>query len=319
MLSRRTFVTSAGALLASGCASPAFNGAALSSQPASTRRAVNAPPAEPQTLPAVQQPSDVAALQELEARVGGRVGVFAFQPSSGKTLAYRADEHFAMCSTFKWALAGAVLLEIDRQRLSLAKQLAFTEADLLEYAPVTRTHLAEGSLTVEALLQACVSVSDNTAANLLLTQLGGPPAVTRFFRELGDTVSRLDRNEPLLNMNTAGDEQDTTSPRAMTHALEIALTSNLLTSESRGRLQQWLVESTTGLNRLRAGLPSTWRAGDKTGTGNRGACNDVAILWPPSAAPWFVAAYLSDSDTALETLSAAHGDIARLVVAREDG
>lgn len=257
--------------------------------------------------------------QEFEARVGGRVGVFAFQPSSGKTLAHRADERFAMCSTFKWALAGAVLLEIDAQRLSLAEPLPFGEADLLEYAPVTRAQVAQGRLTVEALLQASVSVSDNTAANLLLAKIGGPPAVTRFFRQLGDTVSRLDRNEPLLNMNTAGDEQDTTSPRAMGHALHVALTSSVLSTESRARLERWLVEATTGFGRLRAGLPESWKAGDKTGTGNRGACHDVAVLWPPSAAPWFVAAYLSDSDTPLETLNAVHGDIARLIVASEKG
>ena len=161
-------------------------------------------------------PSDVDALARIEQRIGGRVGVFALESSTGTCIEHRADERFAMCSTFKWALAAAVLGRVDRSALALEQPVSFGERDLLSYAPITRAHVAEGRMTIEALAHAVVVVSDNTAANLLLSQIGGPQGLTRFFHELGDNVTRLDRNEPTLNTNLPGDPRDTTSPRATT-------------------------------------------------------------------------------------------------------
>jgi len=255
------------------------------------------------------------ALAALERRLGGRVGVCAYRVGGGDRLERRADERFAFCSTFKWALAAAVLGRVDRGEMALDELVAFGNEDLQSWAPFTRAHLAEGRLPVEALARAAVTVSDNTATNLLLARLGGPAALTRFFREIGDTVTRLDRDEPSLNTNRAGDARDTTSPRAMAGALERVLTGEVLSLRSRETLTRWLVETETGRARLRAGLPPGWRAGDKTGTGKRGACNDVAILWPPSGAPWVVAAYLSDSRAALGRLEAAHAEIGRQIAA----
>jgi beta-lactamase class A len=287
-LNRRSFLGVAGALVAGGCAR-------------GKTPCANAPLAN----------SD--SLVEIEQRIGGRVGVFAMKSGTGRHLERRADERFAMCSTFKWALAAAVLARVDRGELRLDQPVTFGEPDLLEYAPVTRAHLEIGQMTIQELAQASVTISDNTAANLLLAKVGGPPGLTRFFRELGDQVTRLDRDEPMLNTNLAGDARDTTSPRAMARSLEKVLAGNVLSAASRDILVGWLVATETGRARLRAGLPAGWRAGDKTGTGNNGACNDVAIVWPPSGAPWFVASYLSESSAALERLNAAHADIGRTV------
>jgi beta-lactamase class A len=256
------------------------------------------------------------ALARLEQRIGGRVGVFALDSAAGASVAHRADERFALCSTFKWALAAAVLRGVDHSTLVLEQSVPYGERDLLSYAPATREHLAEGRMTIEALARAAVVVSDNTAANLLLAQIGGPQGLTRFFREIGDDVTRLDRNEPTLNANAAGDLRDTTSPRAMATAMRAVLTGAVLSPASRERLIGWLVECETGRARLRAGLPAEWRAGDKTGSGENGACNDVAIVWPPKGAPWLIASYLSESPAPQSDLNAAHAEIARLVAAR---
>jgi len=255
------------------------------------------------------------ALAALEQRLGGRVGVCAYRVGGGGRLERRADERFAFCSTFKWALAAAVLARVDRGELRLDEPVPFGKAELESYAPVARAHLTEGQLSIETLARAAVTVSDNTATNLLLARLGGPAGLTRFFRELGDTVTRLDRDEPSLNTNRPGDARDTTSPRAMAGSLERVLTGDVLSPPSRETLTRWLVETETGRARLRAELPPGWRAGDKTGTGKRGACNDVAILWPPSGAPWVVAAYLSDGRAKLGRLEAAHAEIGSLVSA----
>ncbi|MBX3191818.1 MAG: class A beta-lactamase [Labilithrix sp.] len=251
------------------------------------------------------------SLGEIEARVGGRVGVFAVDTGSERRLAHRADERFAMCSTFKWALAAAVLA-----RPSLDERVAFAAADLLDHSPVTRARVDEGSMTVDALAEAAVTTSDNTAANLLLAKVDGPAGFTRFVRALGDPVTRLDRDEPTLNTNEPGDPRDTTSPRAMAGLMRAVLCGDALSVERRARLLGWLRACTTGNDRLRAGLPAGWTVGDKTGTGRRGAVNDVAIAWPPGRAPILVAAYLSDGEADVRALAAAHADIGR-VVARD--
>jgi beta-lactamase class A len=256
------------------------------------------------------------SLSDIEAGVGGRVGVMAINTGNGTEVSQRADERFAMCSTFKWVLAAFVLSQVEQDEMSRDERLSYGTEDLLDYAPVARKHVDRGWLTVDALCSAIVTVSDNTAANLLLNRVGGPAGLTAFLRRHGDKVTRLDRMEPELNTNLRGDERDTTTPRAMAETMNRILVGDVLSAPNRDMLLQWLREATTGLGRLRGGLPSGWIAGDKTGTGVNGAANDVAIAWPPGRNPILIAAYLSESDAAPEDLNAAHVAIARSVANR---
>lgn len=253
------------------------------------------------------------SVTEIEAEIGGRVGVFAVDTASGKVLAHRPDERFAMCSTFKWVLVAAALDQVERQTLFLDEFLVFGQADLLTYSPVTSQHIAEGFMTVGALARATIVTSDNTAANLLLAKLGGPSAVTQFARSCGDPVTRLDRNEPTLNSNISNDLRDTTSPRAMTALMQAVLCGNRLAAASRSFLLQCLSDCETGLDRLRTNFPPTWMAGDKTGTGEHGAVNDVAIAIPPGRAPILISAFLSEGKVEHRALVRAHAHIGRLV------
>jgi beta-lactamase class A len=265
------------------------------------------------------------SLSEIEASIGGRLGVFAVDTATGRELAHRPDERFAMASTFKWILAAAVLASIGKGELSWDQPVPYGASDLLEYAPVTRQHVDEGEMTVETLAEAVVTVSDNTAANLLLEKVGGPAGLTKFIRANGDSITRLDRNEPMMSANLPDDPRDTTSPRAMVRSMRRILCGpGVLHSMYRATLWQWLRTSQTGKNRLRAGFPKDWVVGDKTGTGNRNAVNDVAVAVPPerirprkeqvAARPILVAVYMSDSPAeAVNLLEAAHVDIARLV------
>ncbi len=227
-------------------------------------------------------------LAALEQRHGGRLGVFGLDTGTGRTLGQRADERFLMCSTFKAFLAACVLHRADTGQERLDRIVHYGKADLFDYAPVARAHLAEGGLTVKALCEAAVTLSDNTAATLLLKNIGGPPAFTRFMRALGDTTTRLDRTE--LALNTPSGVLDTTTPRAMALTLRTILLGPSLSETSRTMLENWMVASTTGLHRLREGVPKTWVAGDKTGTGHT-ETNDIAILRPPRRPPIFVAAF----------------------------
>lgn len=239
------------------------------------------------------------------------MGVYAMDTGSGRGLSHRADERFALCSTFKWVLAAAVLERVERAELSLEQPIAYGASDLLEYAPVARENVTDGSLPLEVLLRAAVVVSDNTAANLLLEKVQGPAGLTRVVRSWGDAVTRLDRPEPMLNSNEPGDPRDTTSPRAMVQLMRAVLCGSVLSLTSRERLIEWLRASETGKNRIRAGLPGDWVVGDKTGSGARNAVNDVAIAQPPDRAPVLVAVYTSGSAAPLDVLEAVHAYIGR--------
>jgi beta-lactamase class A len=219
-----------------------------------------------------------------------------------------------MCSTFKLPLVAAILKRVDAGEELLERRIAYDATALLEYAPVTREHVSEGGMSVEGLCEASIVVSDNTAANLLLETLGGPRGLTAFFRTVGDSTSRLDRNEPMLNTAIPGDERDTTTPSAMLEVMHELLLGNVLRDASKERLLRWLIATKTGLKRLRAGIPAEYRAGDKTGTGNHGATNDLAIAWPPARPPVLIAAYSWGSTASTERLSDALAQAARLVL-----
>lgn len=246
--------------------------------------------------------------------IGGLVGVAAVDTATGRLVGHWPDMRFALCSTFKWLLAARALALADAGELALDEMLAFGAADLLEHAPAVKANVARGRMPVADLCKAMVEVSDNTAANLVLARTGGPPGFTAFCRSFGDAVTRLDRTEPALNTNFNGDPRDTTTPRAMAEALRRVLAGDVLAPASRARLIGWMVASDTGRARLRAGLPAGWTAGDKTGTGARGAVNDVAIAWPPGRPPVVIAAYLSGAHADAPALEAAHAEIARTAV-----
>lgn len=235
-----------------------------------------------------------AAMRALEAESGGRLGVAVLDVTSGHQLGWRADERFAMCSTFKFLLGALVLAHCDQQKESLSRTIPVAEKDLLRYAPFSKTRVG-ASATVAELAEAMLTLSDNTAANLLLARMGGPMAVTGFVRAHGDRVTRLDRYEPALNDSSKGDgdPRDTTSPAAMVATMRQILLGDVLQPASRQQLIDWMIACRTGDNRLRAGLPKDWKTGDKTGTGDNGTANDIAIVWPTPQTPILVASYLT--------------------------
>jgi beta-lactamase class A len=237
----------------------------------------------------------------LERESGGRLGACILDTASNRHFGNRVDERFAMCSTFKLPLAAAILREADRGKLDLDTTVPVSKADLVPHAPVVEANLAKGSMTIRALAEAAQKQSDNAAANLLLNQIGGPTGFTKFFRDLGDHVTRSDRFEPEMNRWKPGDDRDTTTPAAMAATVAKILTGDVLTPASRDLLIQWMIDTKTGLKRIRAGLPQDWRAGDKTGTGYDEVCgkvNDIAIAWPPGKPPVIITAYYNTAGPA---------------------
>jgi beta-lactamase class A len=247
-----------------------------------------------------------------EKNSGGRLGVAVLDSATGARFAWRGDERFAMCSTFKFLLATAILQRVDRGQESLARTIPVHASDLLDPTP-TAGRFAGRAAPIGVLLQGMIEFSDNTAANLLLASLGGPPALTAALRAMGDPVTRLDRNEPTLNEAAPGDPRDTTSPNAMLQDLRNIALGNTLSATSRQRLLGWMRDCQTGLERLRAGLPANWVAGDKTGTSGRGTSNDLAIIWPPTRPPILLTCYLTQSKLDQPGQNAILANVARAI------
>ena len=258
----------------------------------------------------------VGALQRetppIEARVEARLGVAVLDTGTDRRMSYRGGERFPMCSTFKTLVAAAVLRRVDAGREDLSRRVRFEAGDLVTYSPVTKDRVRDG-MTVAELCEATTTLSDNTAANLLLKTIGGPQAVTALARSVGDAATRLDRWETALNEAKPGDPQDTTTPDAMATTLRALAVDDGLSPSSRDQLAAWLVANKTGDAKLRAGLPKDWRIGDKTGSGGNGTTNDIAILWPPRRAPIVVTVYMTETIRPMAETNAAFAEIGRMV------
>ena len=253
-----------------------------------------------------------SALKSIERTTGGHLGVAARDAGHAFRIAYNADRPFPLCSTFKFLAVTMMLKRIDDKADTLDRKVAYGAGDLLDYAPIARRHVGEGAMAVSELCAAAIEYSDNTAANLLLREMGGPPALTLFARSLDDAVTSLDRNEPALNDAQFGDARDTTSPEAMLGDMERILLGDELKPQSRMQLEGWLAGNTTGAQRLRAGLPRDWQVGDKTGSGKT-TSNDIAIIRPPGRKPILAAVYLTGTKVDAAGRDKAIADVGRVI------
>lgn len=250
-------------------------------------------------------------LDRLERREGGRVGVHLLDTGTGESVGHRQDERFAFASTVKALLAAVVLDRLPEA--GLERRLRWTEADLVDYSPVTEQHV-DGGLTVAEVLEAAVTVSDNTAANLLLELVGGPAGLDRALAEVGDETTEAVRTEPTLNDFTPGDPRDTSTPRALAESLAAFAVGDALGEGDRQVLVDLLRRNTTGDDLVRAAAPEGWVVGDKTGTADWGTRNDIAVLEPPGREP-IVLAVLTRGETAdAEPRDALVAEVARIAL-----
>ena len=270
---------------------------------------------------------DWAAIRAIEAKTGGRIGA-ALIDSTGKiSYAWRGDERFAMCSTFKLPLVATVLARVDREDITLDDKITIKKSDMLNNSPIVAAALKsaggiEAEMTIAQLAAGTIQTSDNASANLLLIPVGGPAGMTAQLRAWGDTVTRVDRNEPSMNENVPGDPRDTTSPVAMTNLMRTMMEGKVLTPDLRTQLIRWTVGTTTGANRIKAGLPGDTLLGHKTGTCGT-AWNDIGFFRRKDgmgfgANAYYLSVYI-DRPTAPEAeVEAAIAQIAKLAFAQAE-
>ncbi|MEU3644241.1 class A beta-lactamase [Lentzea sp. NPDC034063] len=276
MIDRRTALKSFALLPLAGCAAT---------------QAVQTTGTTPPTTTTSAAPVRHDALFELEKKFDARLGVYAMS-DNGSTIEHRADERFAFCSTFKGLAAAAIL---HRNPLShLDTVVTYTEAELMKSSTITRQNVQTG-MKLRDLCDAAVRYSDGTAGNLLLRDVGGPAELTKYLRELGDTETRMDRIEPDLTSATPGDPRDTATPRSLGTDYQRIVLGDALEPEKRGFLKDLLERSTTGAKRVRAGVPQGSEVANKTGTGEYGTVNDIAVVWPPDRKPVLIAIMSSKS------------------------
>lgn len=259
-----------------------------------------------------------AQFQEIERKSLGRLGVGVIDVAKNAETGYRMDELFPLCSTFKLLAASAILKRVDEGRDALDTLVKYGSDEVVTYSPRTKDHAGEEGMVLSDICEAAMTLSDNTAGNLMLKRLGGPGGVTEFARSIGDSVSRLDRTETSLNKSIPGDPRDTTSPIAMARDINALLFGNVLSEKSKAQLRDWLLANKTSDKRFRAGVPADWRVGDKTGTGDRGSTNDVGVFWPPHRPPIVVAVYLTNTTASPNACSATIVDVVRAVRAAFD-
>ncbi|MGI4745213.1 MAG: class A beta-lactamase [Janthinobacterium lividum] len=251
-----------------------------------------------------------AAIAALERQHGGRLGVFVQDTGTGRTLAHRADERFLLQSTFKGPLAAMVFTRVEAGQDDLAHLVPYGTHDLLPASPITTAHVSAGALTVGTLVKAILERSDNTAANLLLRRVGGPPALTAWLRSLGDTVTNSSRYEVLGGWSGT---KDTTTPRAIAATAARISLGDVLRPPMRALNNRWMAANVVGARRLRAGLPPNWTTSDRTGTSDT-ICNDYAVAWPPGHPPLVIAAYYEKPDLDMDDGEALFRAVGAMVV-----
>ncbi|WP_406137502.1 class A beta-lactamase [Streptomyces anulatus] len=244
--------------------------------------------------PSATVPDAGRAFAALEKEYAARLGVYAVDTGTRRTVAHRDGERFAYASTFKALAAGAVLRRYGLG--GLERVVTYRREDLVDHSPVTEKHVATG-MSLGDLCDAAVRFSDNTAGNLLFDAVGGPPKLQAVLAELGDDVTRMERWETELNEWTPGATRDTSTPRALAEDLRAFVLGDALAKPERARLARWLTTNTTGGELIRAGVPKGWTVGDKTGAGSTyGTRNDIAVVWPPDAAPLVLAVLSNRTD-----------------------
>ncbi|MEV0463713.1 class A beta-lactamase [Nocardia tengchongensis] len=245
-------------------------------------------------------PATTDALRNLEQQHGARAGVFVIDTGTGRTVGYRQDERFTFNSTFKGLACGALLRAHPLQTGFFDQVIHFTADKLVSASPVTSTRVDTG-MTVTELCDAAITRSDNTAGNQILELLGGPQALNDFLRGLGDQTTHMDRWEPDINTDIPGDDRDTSTPAALAEDYRRLVLGDVLAQPERTQLTAWLLANTTGDARICAGLPADWKTGDKTGSGDYGTANDVAVTWPAGgAAPLVIVVLTVKPDKAAE-------------------
>jgi beta-lactamase class A/beta-lactamase class A CARB-5 len=258
----------------------------------------------------------LTAVTAVERDLNARVGFYLHDLQGGGHRAYNADLRFALNSTFKLFACAALLSQVEAGVSRLSQTVDLRDLKRVTYSPAVDASIAAGrfEVSLDVLCRMMLSVSDNTAANAVLAEIGGPEGFTAFMRSIGDDITRLDRWETALNEAAPDDPRDTTTPRAIATSLERLLLGDALTQESKDALQDWLSGHVVAAALFRASLPPDWRIADRTGAGGYGSRGMVAVMYPPGRQPIVAVFFIRDTEASMDERNAAAAEIAHAIV-----
>ena len=251
------------------------------------------------------------SFEVISLQVDGDLGVSVLDTETGRASGWDETSTYPLNSTFKFLLAGAVLQRVDRGQERLDRQIAVRSSDIVAWSPVAKEAVG-GSMSLRSLCEAAMTRSDNAATNLLLRSVGGPEALTATLRNMGDPVTRIDRYETEMNDVPPGDLRDSSTPSQMLKTMETLLLGDILSARSKEQLAAWMIANTTGGARIRAGVPSGWTVGDRTGTGPRGETATIAAIYPPNRKPLLMTVYIRGSSRNRDAQESTHAELARI-------
>jgi len=236
--------------------------------------------------------SVINKLNLLESHTEGRIGIFAINTANDHIIEYRSQEIFPTGCTSKVIGVAAVLEKSVSNPSLLLINMQYSEEELDDWSPVTRHYVTTG-MTVQDLCAASISLSDNTAMNLLLKIIDGVQGMNNFAQSIGNLSFSQDHDWPAEAFSGGvNNYKDASTPKSMVESLYKLTLSEILDQPQRDLLITWLMLSQTGAKRIKASLPQNWIVGNKTGTGaTYGSTNDLAIVWPPHHAPIFIGIY----------------------------
>jgi len=250
----------------------------------------------------------------------GRVGVMAMLLETGESVSLSGDQRSPMQSVYKFPIGMATLHLVDQGKLSLRQKVKVIKSEYVrsgQHSPI-RDKFPQGvTLTIQDLLRYAVSESDGSASDVLLRVAGGPVAVMKYLHQLGidgvivaDTEKEIGRDVSVQYRNWA-------TPQSAVALLRALHEGKPLSSASRALLLKLMIETPTGMRRLKGLLPAGTIVAHKTGTsgttdGMTHATNDIGIVTLPNGQHFAIAVFVSDSKANAETREELIAKIARI-------
>lgn len=251
-------------------------------------------------------------VQQLEVELNGKIGISIYDTSNNSNWHYNGERRFPLMSTFKTLACAKLYSDVEKGAITLSHSNKVAETSLVTWSPVTKKLIGQ-PFTLKQSCAATMLMSDNTAANYILSAIGGPAALTEFMREIGDNVTRLDRIEPELNEATPGDIRDTTTPNAMVKSLHTLLFQNVLSPPSKKQLLQWMIDNKITGNLFRSVLPKSWKIADRSGSGGYGSRAINAIIWPNQDSALIISIYITQSNVSFAKQNQTIADIGKMI------
>ncbi|MCL1135671.1 class A beta-lactamase [Shewanella hafniensis] len=245
-------------------------------------------------------------------RQGWNIGVSVIENSSNNVYSINGDERFSTNSTIKALACAIVLSEVDKNAVSLDDAMMINEQDVVSHSPVMKEFIGK-KVTLADACKATMTYSDNTAANFAIKKSGGPEGITSFLRSMGDDITRADRYEPDLNTNLEGDLRDTSTANAMAANFNKLLLGNILSTQSKEQLKDWMMGNKVADNMLRLVLPTGWEIADSTGANSYGARGIISMVWSESQQPLIISIYIKKENTAIEEREKVISEIGRVI------